>query len=68
MAGDKGTVRRRAGMVQPALPSQADHPQWQCLCLFQGHMKGESQLPAASFACGCELEGLGVVPSALEAF
>lgn len=34
----------------------------------QGHMKGESQLPAASFACGCELEGLGVVPSALEAF
>lgn len=34
----------------------------------EGHMKGESQLSAASFACGCQLEGLGVVLSALEVF
>lgn len=34
----------------------------------EGHMKGESQLSAASFACGYQLEGLGEVLSDLETF
>lgn len=52
-----------------------DHPPWH-LCQKQshkargteGHIRGESQLSAALFACGCQLEGLGTVLSALEVF
>lgn len=68
--GDEGTGQGRAGVVQK-LPT--DHLQWH-LCQkqsftrqwgTQGHMQDESQL---HLPCGCELEGLGIMLSALEAF